>query len=446
MRRGADARLVPLLAHRCLRPGTTPPSFDKQPVRDYLDGLDWDKGRRRPPLPDEVVAATSSRYIEAYERITGRSFADWPGAGADAAKREDSTAHRRRDRSAHVIRPPVRVGPNGLARLGPGGRRRHRRRAALHHRRVRGGRPGRHRAALPMGRRRRADLRRQHNALLAGAGRDATGGARWSLSPVDLHASARHAAGAAVAQRIGAGLRAREHAPRPPVLAGCLRNASAVAHEVAESLPRGPVVVVGAGERWGGRRRARRPPGGVRPPAGRGGPVGRRRHPAGAAGAHGRGSGSRLAEARAAMAALRRGPRRPGGWLARLHVRSGARRPGSAPTWWRPPALDVEAIGTGPRSSSVPRRDRWAIYADPWHRGHLAELHGVLRAGRDPPARAAWPTRGRHHRAVAARRSGSRACPACGWARRSGSRSSPTTRRPPGPRSRTCASASSPTR
>jgi phosphoribosylaminoimidazole-succinocarboxamide synthase len=63
-------------------PGTTPPSFDKQPVRDYLDGLDWDKRPPPPPLPDEVVAATSSRYIEAYERVTGRSFADWPGAGA----------------------------------------------------------------------------------------------------------------------------------------------------------------------------------------------------------------------------------------------------------------------------------------------------------------------------------------------------------------------------
>jgi phosphoribosylaminoimidazole-succinocarboxamide synthase len=63
-------------------PGTTPPSFDKQPVRDYLDGLDWGKRPPPPPMPDEVVAATSSRYIEAYERVTGRSFADWPGAGA----------------------------------------------------------------------------------------------------------------------------------------------------------------------------------------------------------------------------------------------------------------------------------------------------------------------------------------------------------------------------
>ena len=63
-------------------PGGTPPSFDKQPVRDHLDGLDWDKQPPPPPLPDEVVSATSSRYVEAYERITGRSFADWSGAGA----------------------------------------------------------------------------------------------------------------------------------------------------------------------------------------------------------------------------------------------------------------------------------------------------------------------------------------------------------------------------
>ena len=63
-------------------PGATPPSFDKQPVRDHLDGLDWDKQPPPPPLPDEVVSATSSRYVEAYERITGRSFADWSGVGA----------------------------------------------------------------------------------------------------------------------------------------------------------------------------------------------------------------------------------------------------------------------------------------------------------------------------------------------------------------------------
>jgi phosphoribosylaminoimidazole-succinocarboxamide synthase len=61
------------------RPGTTPPSFDKQPLRDFLAGLDWDRRPPPPPLPPEVVAATRARYVEAYERLSGRSFADWPG-------------------------------------------------------------------------------------------------------------------------------------------------------------------------------------------------------------------------------------------------------------------------------------------------------------------------------------------------------------------------------
>jgi phosphoribosylaminoimidazole-succinocarboxamide synthase len=60
-------------------PGSTPPSFDKQPVRDYLDGLDWDKKPPPPPLPSEVVDASAARYREAYERITGKSFDDWSG-------------------------------------------------------------------------------------------------------------------------------------------------------------------------------------------------------------------------------------------------------------------------------------------------------------------------------------------------------------------------------
>ncbi len=61
-------------------PGTIPPSYDKQPVRDFLDGLDWDKTPPPPPVPDDVIAATSSRYIEGYETITGLSFADWHGS------------------------------------------------------------------------------------------------------------------------------------------------------------------------------------------------------------------------------------------------------------------------------------------------------------------------------------------------------------------------------
>jgi phosphoribosylaminoimidazole-succinocarboxamide synthase len=60
-------------------PGSTPPSFDKQPLRDYLDGLDWDKKPPPPALPPEVISASRDRYVEAYERITGLSLVDWPG-------------------------------------------------------------------------------------------------------------------------------------------------------------------------------------------------------------------------------------------------------------------------------------------------------------------------------------------------------------------------------
>ena len=62
-------------------PGTTPPSFDKQPVRDWLAAVEgWDKTPPPPALPDEVVQATAARYREGYERICGRSLDDWPGA------------------------------------------------------------------------------------------------------------------------------------------------------------------------------------------------------------------------------------------------------------------------------------------------------------------------------------------------------------------------------
>jgi phosphoribosylaminoimidazole-succinocarboxamide synthase len=61
-------------------PGATPQGFDKQPVRDFLESLSWDKRPPAPPLPVDVVAATASRYRAAYERICGRSLDDWPGA------------------------------------------------------------------------------------------------------------------------------------------------------------------------------------------------------------------------------------------------------------------------------------------------------------------------------------------------------------------------------
>lgn len=61
------------------QPGRTPASFDKQPVRDWLEASGWAKQPPPPPLPADVVRATRSRYIEAYERISRRRFADWPG-------------------------------------------------------------------------------------------------------------------------------------------------------------------------------------------------------------------------------------------------------------------------------------------------------------------------------------------------------------------------------
>lgn len=52
-------------------PGTSPPSFDKQYVRDYLETLDWDKRAPGPDLPDEVVARTAEKYREAQRLLTG---------------------------------------------------------------------------------------------------------------------------------------------------------------------------------------------------------------------------------------------------------------------------------------------------------------------------------------------------------------------------------------
>lgn len=65
-------------------PGETPPSFDKQPMRDWAESTGWDKESDPPTIPDDVVAATRDRYIAAYERISGRSFADWWGVGGTA--------------------------------------------------------------------------------------------------------------------------------------------------------------------------------------------------------------------------------------------------------------------------------------------------------------------------------------------------------------------------
>jgi len=54
--------------------GRSQPSFDKQFVRDYLETLDWDKKPPAPPIPNEIAAATTARYLEAYRLLTGREL------------------------------------------------------------------------------------------------------------------------------------------------------------------------------------------------------------------------------------------------------------------------------------------------------------------------------------------------------------------------------------
>ena len=52
------------------RPGISPPSFDKQFVRDYLETLTWDKRAPGPKLPDEIIRKTAEKYAEAVRRLT----------------------------------------------------------------------------------------------------------------------------------------------------------------------------------------------------------------------------------------------------------------------------------------------------------------------------------------------------------------------------------------
>jgi phosphoribosylaminoimidazole-succinocarboxamide synthase len=57
------------------KPGGAQPSFDKQFVRDYLEGIHWNKQAPAPGLPDEVVEGTRAKYLEVYRRLTGRQVA-----------------------------------------------------------------------------------------------------------------------------------------------------------------------------------------------------------------------------------------------------------------------------------------------------------------------------------------------------------------------------------
>lgn len=68
-----SSRFWPADAYRI---GSNPPSYDKQYVRDYLETLDWGKTAPGPRLPDEVIARTRGKYVEACELLTGKKFAD----------------------------------------------------------------------------------------------------------------------------------------------------------------------------------------------------------------------------------------------------------------------------------------------------------------------------------------------------------------------------------
>ena len=57
--------------------GRSQPSFDKQYVRDWASGTGWDRTPPAPAIPDDVVARTREKYVEAYERITGEPFSAW---------------------------------------------------------------------------------------------------------------------------------------------------------------------------------------------------------------------------------------------------------------------------------------------------------------------------------------------------------------------------------
>ena len=61
------------------QPGTSPPSFDKQYVRDYMDSTGWTHEPPAPRLPPDVIANTRAKYVEVYELITGLGFDEWYG-------------------------------------------------------------------------------------------------------------------------------------------------------------------------------------------------------------------------------------------------------------------------------------------------------------------------------------------------------------------------------
>ncbi len=97
-------------------PGARQPSFDKQFVRDYCESLGWDKTHPGPELPDDVVAGTRARYVEAFERLTGIAFAEYlarPGGGArdegDRARPAEAGHPRPAGPGGRELAPPPRL-------------------------------------------------------------------------------------------------------------------------------------------------------------------------------------------------------------------------------------------------------------------------------------------------------------------------------------------------
>jgi phosphoribosylaminoimidazole-succinocarboxamide synthase len=78
-----SSRFWPAGAYRV---GATPPSYDKQPVRDWAESTGWDKESAPPPIPAEVIAATRERYVTAYEQLSGRQFSEWWGVKSASAR------------------------------------------------------------------------------------------------------------------------------------------------------------------------------------------------------------------------------------------------------------------------------------------------------------------------------------------------------------------------